>query len=147
MQIINKQEYVMKFLKAILFFLALFLVFIVPVFAQDTTKVLNTIPIPPGFQWYYLPIFLLGIFVHYAVKVYKTLGPTKFLSGLINNFVGWFINKPHMTLVSGFAAACLGVGSAYGLSIGFNTFNALAVAGSIVAGYLGDSVFNDGTIK
>ena len=52
-----------------------------------------------------------------------------------------------MTLVSGFAAACLGVGSAYGLSIGFNTFNALAVAGSIVAGYLGDSVFNDGTIK
>ena len=73
MQIINKQEYVMKFLKAILFFLALFLVFIVPVFAQDTTKVLNTIPIPPGFQWYYLPIFLLGIFVHYAVKVYKTL--------------------------------------------------------------------------
>ena len=114
-------------------------------FAQDTTTM--GITIPTGFNWFYILFFAVGMFVHYAVKVFHDLGSAKFMAGIVSNFAGWFLNKPHWTLLAGAAAAIMGFAASYGLPVAFATLNALAIAVSIAAGYIADSAFNGGEIK
>jgi len=128
--------------------LAMFVLIINTVIAQsDTTSTLiPNIEVPEGFNWFYLGFFILGMLIHYVYKVYKVLGSVNLLKGLLNNFVGWFINKFHRTLLAGFVAAILGLVEYLGLSINFSTITFIGAVVAIAAGYIGD-LANAGEIK
>jgi len=121
---------------------------IIPVIAQvGTTNTLKPLDIPAGFNWLYIVFFALGMLLHYSIKVFHTLGKTKFLNSLYRNFSNWFINKYHYTALSGAAAAIIGIATAYEMNINFSIINLLGAVISIMAGYIGDSMFNAGEIK
>ncbi len=131
--------------------LKLFFFLFIPVlfFAQTTQSVdpITGIAIPAGFNWLYLIFYVLGMVIHYGVKVFHTLGLPNLLPNLAKNFVGWFFNKFHYTLIAGAAAAIIGLVESYGLNVGFDKITLMGVCASIAAGYIGDSVFNSGEIK
>ena len=128
-------------------YLAIILLLIsIPSIAQDTTGVLPKVNVPEGFNWVYILIFFCGMLIHYGVKIFHEIGAKGFFPGLVNNFVGWFINKFHYTLIAGAAAAILALVETYGLNIGFSAINLIGTFASLVAGYIGDSAFNAGVI-
>ena len=139
----------MKLLSMLLKALTVVLLFVIvmpyTILAQATEGVV--IQIPEGFNWIYIGLFIVGMIIHYIVKIFHTFGSTNILKNILNNFVGWFFNKFHWTLIASGAAAIMGVASAYQLSIHFATINTLGVVVALVAGYIGDSAFNNGVLK
>jgi uncharacterized membrane protein len=138
----------MKFLKIIGLILTVLIAMALVTLAQtaDTTAILKLPTVPEGFNWLYIPLFAVGLLIHYGVKVFHDLGSAKFFSGFLSNFPGWFVNKFHYTLLSGAAVAIMALASTYELSISFAVINTLGVVASIAAGYIGDSAFNSGKI-
>ena len=107
--------------------------------------------IPTGFNWEYIALFVLGMVLHWLIRVIHGAGGwskvfTVFNSSLLDNFVSWFFNKPHLTVVSGGAAAVLAFAAQYNLPVSFATINALGVAMAVASGYIADSAFNGGAI-
>jgi hypothetical protein len=139
----------MKLLSILLKVLTVVLLFVIvmpyTMFAQATEG--TAIQIPEGFNWIYIGFFIVGMVIHYLVKIFHTFGSANILKNCINNFFGWFFNKFHWTLIASGAAAIMGVASAYQLSIHFATINTLGIVVALVAGYLGDSAFNNGVLK
>ena len=101
--------------------------------------------VPAGFNFWYIPIFCLGMIAHWFFHFAKNGGGKFSLANItMVNFTAWFFNKFHMTLITGAAAAVLGVASSYGLDIGFAVINAIGVSVAVAAGYIADSAFNQG---
>lgn len=105
------------------------------------------ISIPTGFDWVYLVFFALGMVAHFIVRLADQAGGwtniKSGLTGFFGKFVAWFFNKFHLTLIGGAAAAVMALGETYGLNVSFATINTLGVVLSLVAGYIGDSAFNN----
>ncbi len=128
-----------------LFALAGILLVVASVFAQDSTKVLPPVVIPTGFNPLFIGFFVIGMLAHFVIHVKNLVGWGKLLANLtLSQLVAWFGNKFHMTLIAGAAAAIMGVGASWGLSIEFAVLTPLSVVVAIGAGYIGDSAFNGG---
>ena len=142
----------MKWFLFIVLFIALFLA---PVIYADTTSVdqkIDTsatgsgINIPDNFDFWYIGLFAFGMIIHYGVVVKNRIGLNNYAKNFIGNFVGWFFNKFHWTLISGAAAAILAVVETYFHGASFATINMIGIFASIAAGYIGDSAFNQGSV-
>lgn len=141
-----------RFTLFLFFSLILAVLFVLPVFAQLDTTAVGLPPLPPaGFNWFYIAFFALGMVIHFLVTLKTQAGGwSKFFlvfnTSLPAQFLEWFGNKFHFTLIAGAAALVGGVASEYGLNINFAVLNSLGIAAALVAGYIGDSAFNKGVV-
>jgi hypothetical protein len=137
-----------RYIQLTLFVLILVVLFILPVLAQVDTAAVGLPPIaPPGFNFWYIAIFALGMVFHWFKKVVQAAGSFKaFLkSPFLAQFAGWFFNKFHATAITGAAAAIAGLASQYELNINFAVLNPLGIGIAIATGFIADSLFNSGT--
>ena len=130
---------------------AVAILLLVPVFAFAQSTLFG-VPIPDGFQWGYIPIFALGMIIHWFIKLVKAYGGWSKVGTIFNglfftNFTGWFFNSFHKTAIAGAFTAIAGLGAGYGLNVNFLAYNGIAIFVSLAAGYFSDSAFNDGTIE
>ena len=104
------------------------------------------VPVPEGFNIAYIGIFAIGMLVHYMIVVFKKFGKDGIWDNLVNNFVAWFANQFHKTALATAGVAILTIGQEYFTNIAFGTINSIAIVISLGAGYIGDSMFNAGTL-
>ena len=113
---------------------------------DSLSNVMPHIDLPPGFNWWYVAIYAAGMFGHFVVHVVKTGGGWKALTGnFIAQFSGWFLNKKHLTALTGAPGAIIALASQWGLNLGFGTLASIPVAIALGAGYIADSILNNGT--
>jgi hypothetical protein len=137
----------LRYLKLFVIVFVAMLLFNVQAIAQaDSTSILPKIEVPEGFNWFYLGFFILGMLLHYAYKVYKVVGTINYFKSLLNNFVGWFLNKFHRTLLAGFVVSILALVQTLGLQIDFSSITLLGGLVATAAGFIGDMA-NAGEIK
>lgn len=129
---------------AILFTILFTFANIISLFAQDSTAT-SGIQIPEGFNWIFLIFFGVGMLAHYVYKVYTTFKQSNLLKNLMGNFIGWFVNKFHWTILSGAAVTILALAENYGLNVSFTTLNIIGIGCAVVSGYLGD-IANKGNL-
>lgn len=117
----------------------------VALLAQPDTLHVPIIPtVPPGFDFWYIPIFFVGMLFHFIVAMKNVAGGWSKIpwNTLFGAFVTWFFTDKHYTIIAGAVTAILGIVSTYELNVGFGTLNPLAIAAALAAGYIGDSAFN-----
>jgi len=108
--------------------------------AQVTTQT----TIPPGFVWWYILIFIVGVVLHFIVHVVKEAGWKALLKRFPAQFAAWFLNKLPSTFASGIATVVFGWASQLGLKVDYTTLNALGIVVALASGYIADSMFNKG---
>jgi hypothetical protein len=117
-------------------------------FAEGDTTATTTlgISVPTGFNFAYIAIFAFGMILHYAIVIKNKLGMSDYLKNFTGNFIGWFVNKWHYSLIAGGAAAVVALAETYFNGASFATINAIGVIVSLTSGYIGDSAFNQGNV-